>query len=958
MPMWLVQIIFGVVLSVVSSMLSASNKSKAKASGIRSQVTIGGDEPLSFIVGRYGTAGHLEYAGTWGQSGDVPNAYYTLVRSVSDLPVRGFRRFAIYGQWVTLDATHTDKGYAVLEYRRKGKDYLWIDFHDGTQTSANSFLLSAFASDPDHPWTSDMIGRGIAYFTVTAKFNRDLFTSPPEPFTEVDGFDLDDPRGDDEQENPVVGIRQVLKGFYFGDEWVWGLQGLPDSRTPALVWEPQMDKCDGSVALAGGGTEKRFRFGAEIRVDEQPIEVITTMLDACNGRIAEVGGIYKIHVAEPGDPVVSFIDDDIVITEGQSFDPFPGLESTYNAISATYVEPGETWATKQAPILTDLDYEAADDGRRLPADVALPYVFSGTQVQRIQKAMLLEDRRWRTHTMTLPPEWWEYEVLDVAAWTSSRNGYASKAMLIAAMDDLPGGNQVVKLREQDPADFGWNAATDEHAYSVVPLVVSRPTPQVTTGFTVAPYTVEDSASAPRRAGIEVFWDAGLVDVRSVRIQVREGWGDKAVVADVTLDYDVDEAAPSRVIANPAILPASAYEVRGIYLPFSGRVTRWSNQDVDGIDGAWLTVTTPDVQEVTSQQIIAATADLLAYMNVSLRDLNENVQLASSLAADQDAANFDDRRYVLEQVKIGDIATYAASTRSLLLALGADGSSLADAISAIEAASGDVTAGFLTRMTTVASPDEAWVRYGMQLRASLGDDLVMASDFWEVNAATGASRHISIASEHYILDDEGNVLALFGAGGATFDVARIEDASIGAAKIADAAIGSAKIGDAAVTTAKIDTAAVTSAKIGSLQVERIKIANAAVTELLSDTVTAGTVSASSAYQTICSISIASGAYPIPVGAYLDFQPYSGSVNQPYETLMEIIIDGASTTLASVTKTAGPGGAGNNKKIPLSAVIPALPAGDYTVRLRFKGEFNYSGQTHAINIAMLGAGQPQK
>lgn len=158
------------------------------------------------------------------------------------------------------------------------------------------------------------------------------------------------------------------------------------------------------------------------------------------------------------------------------------------------------------------------------------------------------------------------------------------------------------------------------------------------------------------------------------------------------------------------------------------------------------------------------AAMTEYFGLSIRDLNEHVQLATSGAADQDLANYADRVYLLEKQVVGDDVTYAASVKALLLAVGADGTSIADALSAVQTASGDVTAGFLSRVTALASPGGGWVRYGMELRASLGTALIAASDYWEVNTGSRRSRRVTKASEHYIVDDAGNIIAMFGTGG--------------------------------------------------------------------------------------------------------------------------------------------------------------------------------------------------
>ena len=589
---WLIQLLIGVVLTLAKSLIDQALAPKQKEPGVRGSVTMGGDEPLSFIIGRYGSAGHLEYEGTWGSSGDTPNAFHTRVLSFSDLPIRRYNRFFVYGEAVTLGPVpHPTRGYPVLEYRKGSKDHLWIKLYDGTQTAADPLLLAAFGTDPDRPWQADMIGRGVAYCVFTALVNRELFSGFPEYFAEVDGYDLGD---DDLNDAPAAFIRKTLHGFSYGGEWIWGLQGLPATRTPAANWDAQIAKCNLPIALLAGGTEKQYRAGAEISVDQQPIEVIPEWLNSCSGRIAEIGGIYKILVGAPAAPVVSYTDEDIIVTEGQTLDPFPGLESTFNGVNATYPEPAEKWGMKDAPALRSLALEEADDNRRLPADVSLPMVYSGTQVQRVMQAMHLEDRRHRTHTKTMPPWFWEYEVLDTTAWTSVRNGYINKIGLITMMDDLPNGNQFIGWKEQDPADYAWNPGTDERPYTTVPIIIARPTPQPMTGWGAAPAYIPDNEGLPRRPTIETSFASGLVDVRAARVQVRLA-GAAAPVFDAELPYDSVETEPSALLYG-TFLSVTAYEVRGKYLPFSGRETLWSNQDSDGTEGPWLAVTTPPVVE--------------------------------------------------------------------------------------------------------------------------------------------------------------------------------------------------------------------------------------------------------------------------------------------------------------------------------------------------------------------------
>jgi hypothetical protein len=766
MELWLIQIIVGAVLNVAGTLIKNMNKPKAKASGFQGTAQVGGDHPLAFIMGWYATAGKLEYAGTWGNAGDTPNAYLTKVFTLSDLPVRGLAGLLVNGARCTLgDTPHATRGYPVLEFRKGSKDHLWVRFNDGNQTTADSLLISAFGLHPDRPWQTDMIGRGVAYGITTALFNREIFNREPEVVWELDGIALDDPRGDDEHENPAVAIDNVLRGFSYEGAWLWGPQGIAAHHLPSAVWEPQMDKCDALVDLEGGGTEKRFRFGLEVRVDQEPHEVIDDLLKACSGRIAEIGGIYKILVGEPDAPVISFTDEDVIITEGQSFEPFPGLEATFNAITATYPEPAEGWETKEAPPRYSSTWESQDDGRRLPFSTSFDAVPFPNQVQRLMRPAIEEARRFRRHSHTMPPEWWEYEVLDVAEWTSVRNGYEDKAFLITVMEDRSSASQLVGLQEIDPADYDWSSDY-ELPYDIAPLTIARPAPQPMTGWSVAPYTHVDDAAQARRPGIEVGFAAGLVDVRAVRVQIRRD-GETDPFFDGEYPYDPAIVAPAIYIVASALLPAQPYEARGIYLPFSGRETEWS---------AWLDVTTPNVKltaadiDIELDELAGEIAEQIRWIGSSVRDVLRKLEITGRLVAEQDLANFDTFDQLRRSTKVQLDELTASFDEVIEVALG-PGGAIATALSSLYAAMGGNSAEVLVRWEAVAAPTGVAARWALQLRV-VGEAFASAGIYLEVTDL-GVSRIVLDASQTVITTDGGtNVEAMFDEDGAVIRDLRV------------------------------------------------------------------------------------------------------------------------------------------------------------------------------------------
>jgi hypothetical protein len=644
------QLIVGVALNAASTLLQKAlakkPKQQAASVGVQGQLQVGGDNPLSFVAGTTGEAGQLEYVNSWGNDGGTPNAYLTLVISLSDIPITALRRIFVNGQACTFDSgpvtsggspDSDGKGYVVNEFKQNDTPYMWVKFYDGTQTAADAYLRSKFGSDADRPWLSDMIGRGVAYAIVTMRVNRELFSGVPNLMFEVDGIKLYDIRKDttaggdgshrwddsstyEFSDNPKVIEYNIIRGIQYDSAWLWGGQNISGARLPPSTWMAAANECDVLIDLADETTEKQFRSGSQITVDQVPLDVIDEFDKACNGRTIEVGGFYKAQAGAPPLPVYAFGDEDIVVTKEQSLDPFPGLEQTQNGIHATYPEPEEAWADKDAPPRYFEDYEEDDDGRRLVADVKYPVVPYATQVQRLMEAAIRDGRRFRKHQFFLPPEAWLLEpVIDTVSWTSARNGYDAKTFMIGSMFDQPNCLQQVLLQEVDPSDFDWN--TDlELPTSVGPLSPMRPAAQVMTGWQVDAATLGDNTDTGRRPAIAVGYAGNLEDVSAVRVQVKlAGADDSDLVFDGVISYGDPATNPNPIttVLNGTFVANTNYEVRGRFIPFSGRASNWS---------AWLPVKTPDIR-YTYQDLA----------NEIQRKLDHSQELIDKVAPDLKAA---------------------------------------------------------------------------------------------------------------------------------------------------------------------------------------------------------------------------------------------------------------------------------------------------------------------------------
>lgn len=144
------------------------------------------------------------------------------------------------------------------------------------------------------------------------------------------------------------------------------------------------------------------------------------------------------------------------------------------------------------------------------ADVDLNFVPYPEQVQRLMKSALEEARRFRRHTIVLPPKFWAYATPGtVFSWTSERNGYIAKLMRIDGVADRANLDVMIDITEVDPADYDWSSDTEFKPPVDGQLGVIRPTPQPIVDWFAEPATVKDSSGEDRRPAIRLTWTTAM-----------------------------------------------------------------------------------------------------------------------------------------------------------------------------------------------------------------------------------------------------------------------------------------------------------------------------------------------------------------------------------------------------------------------------------------------------------------
>ena len=595
------------LLAVALSALQRALMPKPREPGIKTKVTqTGGTNPQAFPLLKYATAGtHACPPMSHGSIGGTSNAYLTYVVVLSDVPGATLSRYMINGQYVTVGGfPHPDYG---LPVGGGLAGYAWIKVFDGSQTFADSMLLSRYGSYPERPWTSDMTGRGLVYAICTFRYNRDRFPGLPRVRFEMNGIPLYDPRKDttvggsgphrwndkstwESTVNPEVGVYNVLRGIGLPDGSVYG-GGFPAEDIPLPTWFSAMNECDLAVTN-GTGTEPQFRAGLEVGVDEEPADVISELLKACVGNIAEVGGVWKTRVGAPGTPVYLFTDSDVVSSSPQDFQPFPNMAGSYNGAHATYPDPEKAWESSESQPYYNAAFEAADRGFRMTADLNLVACPSPAQVRRLQYAYVEEERRFRRHEHSLPPDAAILEPLDATAWTSSWNSYTSKVFEVDQVaEDVLTGLQRLMLKERDAADFNYPGLPPPSAISLLPVL---PPPRTVPGFAVVPTYVPDDLGNPRRPALSLTWTPDLDDATGIIYEVRI-----QVTGAVVLRGSTQDVAAGVLYLSEGILPAITYEVR--VRPVVDRVWDWT---------IWIAAATPAALITSADIAVGAASEQL------------------------------------------------------------------------------------------------------------------------------------------------------------------------------------------------------------------------------------------------------------------------------------------------------------------------------------------------------------
>lgn len=653
--------------------------------GTKLEAVLGGAVNQAIHVGRKETAGSFIYKGTWGRSGKVPNAFLVKVYNLSDRPVSGFEDYVwIDGIKCNYDPDETNVidgfnvGHPINKWDSSGGHRLWVKFHDGTQTSADNYLVDKFGTGP-RAWTNDHIGRGRAYMVVTQKYDKKNPTGEAEVLAVIKNTPLYDFRNDStnggsgsqryqtestwgtDPGNPITASYHIMRGIYRGNEWMYGGQAWPATRFDNATWTAAANKCDTDVNVVGGGTINYSRVGAEIDVSEEPWTVIERMLKACNGRLVESGGKFKVYVGGIGASVHTFTDDDIILSEELTDKLFPSRDQIANTVNGTYVEPANAGEAKAYKPRTSTEF-VDEDGDERKTTLDFDYVRDNRQAQRMANLALKDSRRFRTFSVAFWSWARKFEPCDVVTWTSERFQFTAKRFILGDVVLRDDGIVVANLREADPNDDNWTTADEDAFETGVFDDPDEPTQTFAATVTAVPFT--DDTGKQRRPAIRIqaSLDDDFVDCLALKYQVRKMYGDQRLIHRGRSEGFFEVGNPDYgditfTSQSIATLKAKWVQVRYKILPESERETDWSdwadhavNLDDLGID-----------DDDTSDTLLAAPTGL-SVTKVQEKDEDGTIRTFLKLNCTAPAWAGPKAEFIYEVVVTGD-DTYRVKSKS-------------------------------------------------------------------------------------------------------------------------------------------------------------------------------------------------------------------------------------------------------------------------------------------------------
>lgn len=381
------------------------------------------------------------------------------------------------------------------KYNLGGTDWAQFNPHLGSSTqTADPSLMAVVPS----LWTTNHRLQGITYLACFLYWNRSVWvTGAPNIKAKVKGRKVYDPRTATTawSSNPALCQRDFLVNY----------MGISTSKIDDDTVIAAANICDEDVALAAGGTQKRYTCHGAFTRDRKPADIMEELLTASVGRCIYSQGKYKIYAGAFTSPTVTLGVDDLrgpiqVVSR-------PSRKDLFNAVRGIFIDASRGYLPTDFHPVTNSTYEAEDGGLRIYYDLELPYTLTQPMAQRIAKIYL--ERNRQALTVRFPAK---LTALQLSTWdtvnvTIAALGWSTKTFRIVDMEFGEDFGIDLLLQEESAAAYTWSAeetTLDTAPNTTLPnpwTVLSPGAPQVTEGL----YVTRDGSGV--KTSVTMTWQA-------------------------------------------------------------------------------------------------------------------------------------------------------------------------------------------------------------------------------------------------------------------------------------------------------------------------------------------------------------------------------------------------------------------------------------------------------------------
>ena len=823
----------GAGLSMVSRALMPTPSIGAQMSGTTTTVR----EPAStrtMVYGRARVGGSIVYLDSTG----TDNEYMHMVIAVAGHAIDAYEEV-----WFN-DEKVWDSGYV-----GSWATYVELNFHDGTQTTADANLVSRSTQ-----WTTNHKLLDTAYIYVRLKYDAEQFANGlPNISTVVRGKKVYNPATSSTvwSQNPALIVRDYLLDSKYGlAEDAANINAASVSTAQTL--------CDQNVSLSAGGTQKRYVCDGVVDTGNSREANIEALLSAMAGRLIHSGGEYFISGSAYVTPTVTI--DESVLVGAISTQTKQSRRSIYNGVKGVFLSEEDNYILADYPAQISSTYSATD-GDPIYLDMPLPTTTNNVRAQRLAKLALLQSRQQTSVSLPCNLAALKFKAGDNIMVTNAKIGWSSKVFQVLGYTfDLGSDGSIivnVEAIETASAIYDW-VSSDEEDYlagGTVSLYDGR-TVAAPTSFagTASTATNLDGAIVPQ---IVSTWTASA-DAFVVKYDYQ--WSTN------NSDWNSSDVEGTQFTISPTIGAATYY-------------TRVRAVNELGVRSAFVTANVTAVGDTTAPAVVSspsATAGqgsiTLAWINPADKDFsNAEIYRSNTTGGTYTAVasvagghglpssfvngSLDDSEDYFYKIKSVDYsgnksafsAIVSATTDAPASPPRADNGyvyytqSSANAPSTPSATSynydtasfGGLTANWQKNPPTINGADgKFWASSFTITESSFGGSQTItfsapfaSTQFDGLVTFTNLNSELANASSTEITTINGGLIKT-----GTMEADRIRVDGVGIDVVTNGTQKTLQIGDDGVTTVKIDDLAVSSAKIANLAVTTGKIANLSVETL--------------------------------------------------------------------------------------------------------------------------------